>query len=536
VVESLAEGTYRVLGEAWSVLAVEPDTREVTPAPPPDGPVHPGDDRRDAAEAARLEIGCRLAPDVIATGSALLLARARDLPAHHPARSAVERSGVRSLLLAPVLTGGVVRAILVGSIHREGEEGRQFTERDQRLAEAIADRAGTALEHARLYEELTRAYEDLKTAQRHLVQTEKLRALGEMASGVAHDFNNSLAVILGRVQLVLRRVEDSTLRRWLEIVERAALDASQTVRRIQEFTRIRRDLPTETVDLNRVVRDAIEMTAPRWRDETQSRGLEVRLIARLGPIPPVAGHPAELREALMNLILNAVDAMPTGGAITVSTEAIETGVEIRVADTGVGMPDAVRQRIFEPFFSTKGMQGTGLGLAMVYGIVSRHGGQVLVESTEGLGSTFQIRLPHGRGDVRGRGAPPVAPVDRAARVLVIDDEADVREALADMLREHRHDVTLAGDGAEGLECFRNATFDIVLTDLAMPGISGWQVAQAVKAARPDVPVVLVTGWGVELAAEQLRAHGVDRVMTKPFRLREVLEAVASLCRVPGTSA
>ncbi|HSD48947.1 MAG TPA: HAMP domain-containing sensor histidine kinase, partial [Actinomycetota bacterium] len=329
-------------------------------------------------------------------GGAVRLARAGDLPADHPARSAVERSGVRSLLLAPVLTGGVVRAILVGSID---EEGRQFTERDQRLAEAIADRAGTALEHARLYEELARAYDDLKTAQQHLVQTEKLRALGEMASGVAHDFNNSLAVILGRVQLALRRVEDATLRRWLEIVERAALDASQTVRRIQEFTRIRRDLPTETVDLNRVVRDAVEMTAPRWRDEMQSRGIEVRLIARLGPIPSVAGHPAELREALMNLILNAVDAMPNGGAITVSTEAIETGVEIRVADTGVGMTDAVRQRIFEPFFSTKGMQGTGLGLAMVDGIVSRHGGQVLVESTEGLGSTFQIRLPQGRGDI-----------------------------------------------------------------------------------------------------------------------------------------
>jgi CheY-like chemotaxis protein len=260
----------------------------------------------------------------------------------------------------------------------------------------------------------------------------------------------------------------------------------------------------------------------------------VRLVARLGPIPPVAGHPAELREALMNLILNAVDAMPDGGAITVSTEAIETGVEIRVADTGIGMSEEVRKRIFEPFFSTKGMQGTGLGLAMVYGIVSRHGGQILVQSVEGIGSTFQILLPHGRGDIRGRGSLAMAPADHAARVLVIDDEEDVREALADMLREHRHAVTLAADGAEGLERLRDEAFDVVLTDLAMPGISGWQVAQAVKAARPDLPVVLVTGWGVELPAEQLRAHGVDRVMTKPFRLRDVLEVVASLRRLPAT--
>jgi GAF domain-containing protein/CheY-like chemotaxis protein len=530
VVESLAEGTYRVLGHAWSVLSVAPDTREITAARRSGEPADPVDDR-SANAAARLEVGRRLAPDLIATGGALLFPRVGDIPADHPARAAVERSGMRSLLLVPVVTSGVVRSILVGSIH---DEGPQFTERDQRLAEAIADRAGTALEHARLYEELERAYEDLKTAQQHLVQTEKLRALGEMASGVAHDFNNSLAVILGRVQLVLRRIDDSTLRRWLEIVERAALDASQTVRRIQEFTRIRRDLPTETVDLNRVVRDAIEMTAPRWREDTQSRGLEVRLVARLGPIPPVAGHPAELREALMNLILNAVDAMPDGGAITVSTEAIETGVEIRVADTGIGMSEEVRKRIFEPFFSTKGMQGTGLGLAMVYGIVSRHGGQILVQSVEGIGSTFQILLPHGRGDIRGRGSLAMAPADHAARVLVIDDEEDVREALADMLREHRHAVTLAADGAEGLERLRDEAFDVVLTDLAMPGISGWQVAQAVKAARPDLPVVLVTGWGVELPAEQLRAHGVDRVMTKPFRLRDVLEVVASLRRLPAT--
>ena len=173
---------------------------------------------------------------------------------------------------------------------------------------------------------------------------------------------------------------------------------------------------------------------------------------------------------------------------------------------------------------------------MVYGIVSRHGGQIVVESTEGVGSTFQIRLPAGRGSVRARVAPAAPPVDRAARVLVIDDEEDVRETLADMLREQSHEVVVAENGAEGLERFQSATFDLVLTDLAMPGISGWQVARAVKAARPDVPVVLVTGWGVELSPEQLRSNGVDRVMTKPFRLQEVLEVVATLRRRPPDGA
>jgi signal transduction histidine kinase/CheY-like chemotaxis protein len=418
---------------------------------------------------------------------------------------------------------GVVQGVL---LVRRAAVDRPFGEADLGQLGDFAVQASIALENARLFEERARAYQDLKMAQDHLVQTEKLRALGEMASGVAHDFNNALAAILGRVQLVLRRIEDPTLRQWLEIVEQAALDASQTVRRIQEFTRIRRDQPTETVDLHHVARDAVEMTRTRWRDRAQSEGLDVQVVLRLDPVPPVDGHPAELRQALTNLILNAVDALPRGGVITVSTRADDSWVEVSVADTGVGMSEEVRRRIFEPFFSTKGTRGTGLGLAMVYGIVSRHGGQVAVESREGDGSTVTLRLPAGRG----RPTHPVEPrwfESAPARILVIDDESEVRDALADMLRTGGHQVAVASQGVEGLERFRAEPFDIVLTDLAMPGMSGWQVAQAVKARRPGVPVVLVTGWGVELPAAELRAHGVDRVMTKPFRLGEVLEVVAS---------
>jgi CheY-like chemotaxis protein len=257
------------------------------------------------------------------------------------------------------------------------------------------------------------------------------------------------------------------------------------------------------------------------------------VITQLTPVPAVDGHPADLRQALTNLILNAVDALPGGGTITVATRAAGDAVEMSVADTGMGMSEEVRRRIFEPFFSTKGPQGTGLGLAMVYGIVSRHGGQISVESREGAGSTFTVRLPAGRG-LAAAGASPATRVSEAtARILVIDDEDEVRETLADMLRENRHEVVVARHGDEGLERFRQAPFDLVLTDLAMPGISGWQVAQAVKVARPDVPVVLVTGWGVELPVEQLRAHGIERVMTKPFKLQDVLEVVAALRRRPA---
>ena len=187
----------------------------------------------------------------------------------------------------------------------------------------------------------------------------------------------------------------------------------------------------------------------------------------------------------------------------------------------------MRGRIFEPFFSTKGLRGTGLGLAMVYGIVSRHGGEVTVESTEGAGSTFTIHLPPGRLRSAEASWPPALRSEGTARVLVIDDEPHVRQILAEILRAQKHEVVEADLGVEGLIRFREGSFDLVMTDLAMPGMSGWQVAQAIKAERPEVPVVLVTGWGVEVPPDQLRQNGVDRVMTKPFRFEDVRDVVAS---------
>jgi len=228
-----------------------------------------------------------------------------------------------------------------------------------------------------------------------------------------------------------------------------------------------------------------------------------------------------------------VDALPRGGEIRIGTRELGDRVELSVADTGIGMSESIRRRIFEPFFSTKGPSGTGLGLAMVYGIVSRHGGEILVNSAEGAGSTFTIRIPVGR-----RPPVPVVPAPSSGgepvRVLVIDDEPFVRDTLGEMLRQQHHDVVVADDGASGLARFREGVFDMVMTDLAMPGMSGWQVAQAVKAVRPQVPVVLVTGWGVEVQADQLQTHGVDRVMTKPFRFEDVEDIVASV-RASGES-
>jgi GAF domain-containing protein/CheY-like chemotaxis protein len=447
-----------------------------------------------------------------------------------PGRELLAAEGVRTFSGLPILLGGRLLGVL--AIGRRGD--RPMAGDEEALAQALVGQAAAAIENARLYEaarahelEATRALEELQRTQDQLVRMEKLRALGEMASGVAHDFNNVLAIILGRVQLLQRRIADPALRRWLGIVEQAALDGAQTVRQIQEFTRVRRDQPALDVDMNQIVRDAVELTRTRWQDEAQSRGVEIRVTVEAAPVPPVAGQPPALREALTNLILNAVDALPRGGEIRVGIGARDDRVEVTVADTGVGMSESVRRRIFEPFFSTKGPGGTGLGLAMVYGIVSRHGGEILVDSAEGTGSTFTIRLPVAADRPAGHGLPARLEPE-SLRVLVVDDDPVVRETLEEMLRLEGHRVVVADEGAAGLARFQSEPFDVVITDLAMPAMPGWQIAQAVKQARPLVPVVLVTGWAVELSPEQLRANGVDEVLNKPFGIDDVRALVARL--------
>jgi len=336
------------------------------------------------------------------------------------------------------------------------------------------------------------------------VRADKLRALGEMASGVAHDFNNLLTSIIGRAQMLLQRIEEPRLRRWLQVIERAALDGARTVRRLQEFTRIRRDQAFAPVDLTLVIREALEVSQFRWKDEAMRQGVEQRVVTSFAAVPLVSGDPAELREALTNLILNAVDAMPGGGTLTLATRAEADAVVVTVADTG--------------------------GLSLTFGIVSRHGGQIDVDSAPGRGTQFTLRFPilsPAGGEAPGTARAPVAEDARPARCLVADDEELVREMLSDLLAQAGHAVVAAAGGAEAIERFRAEAFDLVLTDLGMAEVNGWQVARACKELRPDVPVLLVTGWGVELSAQELAAHGVDAVLAKPLRVDDLLGAVAS---------
>ncbi len=429
--------------------------------------------------------------------------------------------GFRHWLGVPLIAGDTALGVLAVR-----DAVQAFTEADERLLVNIAGLAALAIRSARLYEDRTRAHDELAAAQDQLVRSEKLRALGEMAAGVAHDFNNILAAIMGRAQLLLAQLEDPAQRRQLQIIETAAMDGARTVRRIQEFTRMRRARAFESVDLNQVVEEVVEVTRSRWRDEALAKGVSYEVRVEPTPLPPVAADPSELREVLMNLVFNALDAMPAGGRVTFSTAADGGRVSCVVTDTGVGMTDEVRQRVFDPFFTTKAEKGTGLGLSIAYGIITRHGGSIDVATAPGQGSAFTIRLPVA-------GAPPgVPPVDaapgapRGAKILLIDDEPHVRDVLADLLASQGHAVLACADGRSGLERLRAEPFDLVFTDLGMPGVSGWEVARLARLARPGIPIVLVTGWGDQIDRAEARGRGIDFVVAKPFEANAVKAALA----------
>jgi len=368
----------------------------------------------------------------------------------------------------------------------------------------------------------------------HLVDTERLRALGELSSGVAHDFNNLLGAVLGRVQLLKRRAGNLGIDRDLAVIERAAQDGRETVRRIMEFTRTRQGQQFRAVDLAAVLRDAVEITRTRWKADAERKNIEIRLHIGLETVPAILGRESELREVFTNLILNALDAMPQGGTLRIGCAVRGSAVVAEVADTGVGMTDEIRRHLFDPFFTTKGAAGTGLGLSVVYGIVARHEGKIDLDTAVGTGTTFRIRFPipeHPMEVAIGLGGSneSAAPV-RPSRILVIDDEPDIADILREVLVAEGHTVETALCATDGLAKARQRSYDVVFTDLGMPDMSGWEVARAVRDERPGLPVVLVTGWGASLDEDELRRHQISAVVSKPFDIDDLIRATTSVLR------
>ncbi len=428
-----------------------------------------------------------------------------------------------SLLCAPLKIKGKVAGVLAVSRFN----GQGYEPEDLELARILAAHCSVAIENAGLYANLQHTLDELRATQSQLVQSAKLNALGEMAGGVAHDFNNVLTAILGRTQLLLRTAREPELRRALAVIEQTALDGAHTVRRIQEFTRVRQDEAAESVNLNEVLTQVVELTRSAWQAEAKAHGIQITVDVDLRATRPVLGSAPELREVFTNLVLNAVDAMPRGGRIRLESGDQGERLSVRVIDDGVGMDDETRARIFDPFFTTKQEKGTGLGLSVAYGIVRRHRGEIEVESALGRGTTFTLSFPAGAAqpaDNRGGGTPPPVGVQR---ILCVDDEQPVLEVLADLLEALGQRVECALGGKAGIERAKTSRPHVVFTDLGMPEVNGWEVARAVKALEPEPLVVLVTGWGIQLEADAARQRGVDLILPKPYTVEDVQRILAA---------
>jgi len=366
-----------------------------------------------------------------------------------------------------------------------------------------------------------------RLARERAAQADKLRALGQLASGVAHNFNNILAAILGHAQLIKRDSNDDAVAQRMEIIENAALDGAQTVKRIQAFGAQQNESINEIVDINQLVQDSTTLTRARWCDEAQARGLQYDVELDLSDIPAVRGSGSELREVLVNIILNALDAMPQGGRLRIATEPRGGFVGVSVSDSGIGMTSEVCDHIFEPFFTTKGVMGTGLGLAVSHSIIERHGGHIEAQSNLGKGTTFTISLPVGETIDRAACLSTTAGA-RSAKVLVVDDDRRVREALVGMLSMAGHHTDHAGSGSEAIAKLEGERFDLVFTDLSMPDMDGWAVASEVHRRWPGVKVVLITGYAVANEMFDSNRELVSEVIVKPIRFDDLSSTMSQV--------
>jgi len=422
-----------------------------------------------------------------------------------------------SLISAPLTWSGEV----IGVITLRSTKARQFVQDDLDILTIITRQTADAIENAKLFQSLEKAYKELSATQEQLILTEKLRALGEMAGGVAHDFNNVLGTILGRTQLLLREVKNSKWLDRLRKIEEVTLKGAKTVQKLQNFTRVSGGGQFEQVDLNKAIGDAVEMTKPRWKDDCQSKGIIIALTFERGEILPILGNKPDLVEAFSNIILNAVDALTKGGFIKIKSYMKDNLAVVTINDSGVGMADETLNRMFFPFFTTKGKQGTGMGLAVVYGIVARHKGEIDAVSKLDAGTTvtlsFQVAA---RAEVKPVAISEVKD-EIKAKALVIDDDVNILEVIGDVLSFLGHKVTLASTGEEGVEKFKEGDFDIVVTDLGMPGISGWEVTRICKSLKPDVPVVMISGWGNQIDDEMVKQSKLDGILGKPFEMNKI---------------
>jgi signal transduction histidine kinase/ActR/RegA family two-component response regulator len=442
-------------------------------------------------------------------------------------------AGLRTLVAAPLLVENQVFGVLLAARN----EAESFSSGDCEFLRQLSEHVALAAHQVELYTKLQQTYQELRESQDTILQQERLRALGQMASGIAHDINNAISPVTLYTDALLEQETQMSPqgREYLRVIQRAIDDVGQTVARMREFYRQReRVSDLAPLDLNPLVNQVLALTSARWRDLPQERGVVIDVRTELpSGLPKILGTESDIRDALTNLIFNAVDAMPDGGTLTLRTRQASQSVELEVRDTGAGMDEETRRRCFEPFFSTKGERGTGMGLAMVYGMVQRHDAQIEIDSSPGAGTTVRVQFRAAPATATTAAKPTAIRPHRPLQLLVIDDDPLVGQSLLHVLSHEGHAVTTADGGQAGIDAFAAAfkqgrPFDVVMTDLGMPYVDGRAVAAAVKGMSPRTPVLLLTGWGQRLSTEQTVPEHVDRLLSKPPKLAELSAALAQL--------
>lgn len=465
-----------------------------------------------------------------------------------PFAERLARGGLRALVMAPLLVESSVFGVLVAARRQPGS----FSSGDCDFLRQLSEHVALAAHQAQLYKALQTAYDDLRRTQQAAMQQERMRALGQMASGIAHDINNAITPVAIYTESLLETEPNLSQRgrEYLQTIGRAIDDVAATIGRMREFYRPRQaQLTVQRVQLNGLVEQVVNLTRARWSDMPQQRGVTIVLRTELAPaLPTINGVEGEIREALTNLILNAVDAMPGGGSLTVRTRVangagdgvVSQRVQVEVVDTGLGMDEDTRRRCLEPFFTTKGERGTGLGLPMVYGVARRHGAELEIVSAVGKGTTMRLEFPASAtmpgqaGPGQTASGPPLR-----LRILAVDDDPMLLKSLRDALELDGHVVVTVNSGQEGIDAFTSVcgtemAFAVVISDLGMPNVDGRQVAAAIKEVSPDTPIILLTGWGHRLEAAGDMPENVNYVLNKPPKLHEIRHALAR-CVTAGRS-
>jgi signal transduction histidine kinase len=457
----------------------------------------------------------------------------------YPFAQRLAKCGLASLVFAPLIVENKVFGVLVAA-RRQAES---FSSPDCEFLKQLSEHVALSTHQSQLYGALQRAYDDLRQTQHTVMQQERLRALGQMASGIAHDINNAISPVSLYTDTLLEREPNLSerARGYLTTIRRAIEDVAGTVARMREFYRQREpQLTLARIDVNALIKQVAESTRPRWCDLPQQRGHVVELKMEFGSdLPQIMGAEGEIRDAMTNLVFNAVDALPEGGTLTLRTQLAAGSeerqcVQVEVIDSGVGMSEETRRRCLEPFFTTKGERGTGLGLAMVYGMIQRHSAELEIASTAGTGTTVRLMFPVYAEPLMSATSDVTAPsIVRRLRILLVDDDPLLIKALRDTLEEDGHLVTPSAGGQAGIDAFAAAqqagsAFQVVITDLGMPHVDGRKVAAAIKGMSPSTPVILLTGWGQRIQAENDIPPHVDKVLNKPPRLQPLRAALAEL--------